>query len=238
MKQIEQITCKKCSTVNPLYTSICINCKSYLRERVVNIDLWKIIGLLIEYPQNSFRQIIYAENKNFIIFILLFIGLKNLIIARFLSVPSLGKDGVTTSFILSYLLMLTFTVLIFSGFTLLQKIYYDKLKIQLRFKDIFAVNIYVFVPFVLSLFSIFLVELVVLGGDIFSNNPTPFQIKPTAAYMLLGFEVLVFLWSIYLLCLSIIFISGKIFISILFTLLFLLILVSGYIISSQIIFSI
>ncbi len=238
MKQIEQITCKKCSTVNPLYTSICINCKSYLRERVVNIDLWKMIGLLIEYPQNAFRQIIYAEKKNFIIFILLFIGLKNLIIARFLSVPWLGKDGVTTSFILSYLLMLTFTVLIFSGFTLLQKIYYDKLKIQLRFKDIFAVNIYVFVPFVLSLFSIFLVELVVLGGDIFSNNPTPFQIKPTAAYILLGFEVLVFLWSIYLLCFSIISVSGKIFIPILFTILFLFVLVSGYIISSQIIFSI
>lgn len=238
MKQIEQITCKKCSTVNPLYTSICINCKSYLRERVVNIDLWKTIGQLIGEPQSAFRQIIYAENKNFIIYILLFIGLKNLIISRFLSVPTLGKDGVTSSFILSYLLMLTFTILIFSGFTLLQKIFYNKLKIQLRFKDIFSLNIYVFIPFVLSLFSIFIVEIVVLGSDIFSNNPNPFQIKPTAAYLLLGFEVFVFLWSIYLLSLSIIFISGRIFISILLTLLFLIVLVSTYIISSQIIFSI
>jgi hypothetical protein len=238
MKRIEQITCKKCSNSNPLYRSICLECKSYLRERVVNIDLWKTIGQLIEDPKSAFRQILFAENKNFIIFISLFLALKNLIIARFLSVPLIGKDGVHTSFILSYLLILLFTFLIFIGFTYLQKIFYDKLRIELRFKDIYSVNIYSFIPLILSLIFIFPVELVVLGGDIFSNNPNPFQIKPTISYLLSGFEVFTFLWSIYLVNKCSLLISGKLLWAILLTIIFVVLLISMYILSSHLIFSI
>ncbi|MFZ2322894.1 MAG: hypothetical protein WAV89_04260 [Ignavibacteriaceae bacterium] len=236
MKKIEQITCKKCSAINPLYTSICINCKSYLRERAVNIDLWKTIGQIIETPSNAFRQIIYAENKNFIIFISLFLAIKNLIIARFLSVPLLGKDGVTVPFIFSYLLILLFTIIIFSGFSFLQKAVYSRLDIKLRFKDIYAMNVYSFIPLIISLFFIFPVELVVLGGDIFSNNPNPFQIKPTISYSLLGFEIIVFFWSIFLFNKSILFITGKIILSLLLTLLLFLVLLATCLLASQIIF--
>lgn len=237
MNKIEQITCNKCSTVNPLYTSICINCKSYLRERVVNIDLWKTIGLLIEDPSSAFRQIIFAENKNFIIFITLFIALKNLLITRFLSVPFLGKEGVSTSFIISYLIILTYTLLLFIGFTFLQKIYFKRLKTILRVKDIYASNVYAFVPFVIGLFLIFPIELVVLGGDIFSNNPTPFQIKPTVSYLLAGFEVFTFIWSVVLLNKSIRFVSGKILTPILLTVLFLSLSILSYIFLSHLIFA-
>lgn len=237
MNKIEQITCNKCSTLNPLYTSICINCKSYLRERVVNIDLWKTIGLLIEDPSSAFRQIIFAENKNFIIFITLFIALKNLLITRFLSVPFLGKEGVSTPFIISYFIILGFTLLLFIGFTLLQKIYFNKLKTILRVKDIYASDVYAFVPFVLGIFFIFPIELVVLGGDVFSNNPTPFQIKPTVSYLLTGFELLTFLWSFVLLNKSMRIISGKTLTPILFTVLFLSISILSYIVLSHLIFS-
>ena len=237
MKTLEQITCKKCSTVNPAFTSICTNCKSYLRERIVNIDLWKTIGQLIEDPVNAFKQIIFAENKNFIIFITLFIAVKNLIIARFISVPAIGKDGVETSFVISYALILLVTIIIFSGFTFVEKALFKRIKINLRFKDIYAVNVYSFIPVTLSLIFVFVVEVVVLGGDIFSNNPNPYQIKPTISYILSGFEILVILWSIMLIFKNIKYISGKIFFSFLLTTIFLIILVIAYYISSLIIFT-
>jgi hypothetical protein len=145
---------------------------------------------------------------------------------------------VHTSFILSYLLILLFTFLIFIGFTYLQKIFYDKLRIELRFKDIYSVNIYSFIPLILSLIFIFPVELVVLGGDIFSNNPNPFQIKPTISYLLSGFEVFTFLWSIYLVNKCSLLISGKLLWAILLTIIFVVLLISMYILSSHLIFSI
>jgi len=236
MKKIEQITCKKCETVNPLYTSICINCKSYLRERVVNIDLWKTIGQLIDDTQSAFKQILFSEHKNFIVFITFFLAIKNLILARFFSIPEIGQEGVKIQFALSYLIILFLTFVIFSLFTFVQNLFYKKLKIDIRFKDIYSLNIYCFIPVILSLVFIFPVELIVLGGDIFSNNPTPFQIKPTVAYLLTGFEVITFVWSIVLLTKSIIFVSGKYTLSILLANLFLISLLFLYIVSAKYIF--
>lgn len=238
MKFIKQIICQKCSHLNPLYTSICQNCKSYLRERVVNIDLWKTIGQLIEDPINAFRQIIFAENKNYILFILLLLSVKNLIVSRFFSVAFMGKEGVTSSLFLSYLMIFILTFLTLIAFTFLLKILYKKIKIDLRFKDVFSANIYSFSPFIIGLVFIFPVELIVLGGDLFSNNPNPFQIKPTVSYMLAGFEILSFLWSIFLVFKSIFYVSSRLKLAILLTIILFILFIALYFFSSRIIFSV
>jgi len=164
----EYTKCKKCNHLNPAYKNICSECKSYLRERVVNIDLWNTIQLIIEDPNKAFKQIIFSEHKNFIVFITFFIVIKNLLISRFLSVPELGINGVTTSFILSFVLMILITLVLSSSFVLIQMSLYTKKEIVLRFRDIYAVNSYSFIPYLFGLVFIFPVELVVLGGDIFT----------------------------------------------------------------------
>ncbi|HQF43796.1 MAG TPA: hypothetical protein PK073_12870, partial [Ignavibacteriaceae bacterium] len=82
---------------------------------------------MIESPYEAFRSIVFAEHKNFIFFLLFFISIKNLIIARFISVPELGKEGVITS--LSVLLF--FSLLITIGFVVIisfiQSIIFQKL---------------------------------------------------------------------------------------------------------------
>jgi len=190
-------TCSRCNHNNPPYKSICEKCKNHLRERVVNIDLWSMILLLIEDPKTAFRNIIYAEHKNFIYFLLFFISIKNLIIARFISVPELGLNGtnasVITEFILSAILTTTFFVL-----TTLVLFQLQKNSARLRFIDLFSINLYSFIPYLIGLFVIFPVELIVLGSDVFSNNPYAFQIKPTISYILIGFEIILILWTILL----------------------------------------
>lgn len=200
----EHTKCKKCNHINPPYKNICSECKSYLRERIVNIDLWDTIRLIIEDSEKAFRNIIFAEHKNFIIFITFFIVIKNLIIARFFSVPELGMNGVATSFVLSLVLILLITSLLIISFSLVQKNIYSKKEVKLRFKDIYAVNAYSFIPYLFGLIFIFPVELVVLGGDIFSNNPYSFEIKPSITYILLGFELITISWSFYLIYKSIV----------------------------------
>jgi len=194
----KEATCKNCSHNNPPYLSICEKCKSYLRERVVNLDLWETIRLMIEEPDAAFKQIIFSEHKNFIVFLALFIAVKNLIIIRFISVPQLGKNGVVTSFIVSLLLSIVFTFAMFSLTAFIQKKILNKKAITLRFKDYLSLNIYSMIPYLFGLFLIFPVELTVLGGDIFSNNPYSFQIKPIVVYTLIGFEFLIILWSLFL----------------------------------------
>jgi len=213
----EHTKCKKCNHVNPAYKNICTECKSYLRERVVNIDLWNTIQLIIEDPVKAFKQIIFAEHKNFILFLTFFISIKNLIIARYFSVPALGVNGVTAPFILSLIFGILISVFLLSFFTLLFKSFYNFKKIKLRFKDIYAINVYSFIPYLFGLVFIFPVELIVLGGDIFSNNPYSFQIKPLITYILLGVEFITILWSFYLIQKTIFQILKTRFFSLLFT---------------------
>ena len=234
----EYTKCKKCNHVNPAYKSICEECKSYLRERVVNIDLWNTIQMIIEEPSAAFRQIIFAEHKNFVIFLIFLIGTKNLIISRFISVPQLGSDGVITSIMYSLILSIIFSIIPFLLLTVTQIIVYKKKKIYLRFKDIYATNVYAFIPYIFGLIFIFPIELTVLGGNIFSNNPYSFQIKPTISYILIGIEIIVLIWSLILVSKSVYIIVSNRIISILLTIIIFTIWFLTVYISSKIIFTV
>ena len=229
--------CNKCDHVNPPYKNICENCKSYLRDKVVNLDLWRTLLLIIENPVDAFKQIIFSENKNFIIFITILIGLKNLIITRFISVPELGSDLVSTSLFIRSILSISQIVIVLSLFTFLQQFIYKKKNILLRFKDIYSLNAYSFIPLVFGLIFIFPVEIIVLGKDLFSNNPYSFQIKPLITYILIGFEIITIIWSLILIYKSIFIVYSIRFYSILLTFIFLLFWTFTSFISSKIIFT-
>lgn len=233
-----KIFCKNCSHDNPLYDYKCENCKSYLRERVFNIDLWNITGQLIENPLAAFKQIIFSENKTFIIFLTLLIALKTLIITRFFSIPKIGADGASTSLIVVYLILLSLTIIILSADTLAHYILFKKRNKKLRFKDIYSTTVYSFIPYLFGLFFVFPVELIVFGGNLFSNNPYVFQIKPLPAYILIGLEVILFLWSILLLYKGLLVQSANKLYSLLSTFIFIFIFIAALAFSALYVFSI
>ena len=190
------IICKQCSAQNPFYRHICISCKSYLRERVVNLDLWKVIGLLIENPVKGFEQIIYSEHKNFIVFIIMLAAIKLLLDSIFMSV-AFNHANVFQNFFLNYLLLLiAFTSVIFLFSFILSKI--TKSISDTRVKDNFSVLTYSFIPHIFALVFLFPIELILFGEYLFSFEPSPFQLKETLAYALLAFETLVILWGLFL----------------------------------------
>ena len=234
----EHTKCKKCNHINPAYKNICSECKSYLRERVVNIDLWNTIQQIIETPAQAFKQIIFAEHKNFIIFITFFIAVKNLVIIRYLSVPDLGLNGVTSPFVLSLTLTAVLTLLLLGTFAFFQIKIFDRRNVNLRFKDIYAVNVYSFIPYIFGLVFIFPVELIVLGGDIFSNNPYSFEIKPLITYILIAFELITILWSFFLIFKSLLTITSIKSISLLISLAYFCIWFASLYLSSKLFFTV
>ena len=76
MTKLNVNICSNCGVENPLYLKNCLNCKHYIRTAVVNIDLWRTIYQLFENPRKALKNIIYAEHKNFIIFLLFFFSIK------------------------------------------------------------------------------------------------------------------------------------------------------------------
>jgi len=196
MKNI--VICPNCSSENPYYKFTCSNCNSFIRDRISNLDLWNITGLLIENPVKAFRQIIYSDHKNFIFFILFFISIKFLIDVRFISLLTIGKFTTITSLPVSFILILlslTFLLLLFAFiFTRIN----SSSGFSTRVKDIFSIITYSQLPHVFGLAVLFPIELIIFGDYIFSLNPSPFAIKELIAYTLLTVEVLLILWSVFL----------------------------------------
>jgi hypothetical protein len=194
MKNVQ--TCKNCSAENPFYQLICIKCNSYLRERVVNIDLWDTIGKMIETPSIVFQRIIFAEHKNFTFLLTFFIALKilinSLIVRPYLTLDSYLSNNL---FVYSVLSIVFVYVLVYVSAIVL-KIFTGIFNLKSRVGDNSAVIIYAFIPYIFGLIILFPVELVLFGQYLFSVNPSPFMLKEFASYVVLGIEGILFLWSI------------------------------------------
>lgn len=190
------VTCKNCSAENPLYTHICVSCKYYLRDRVVNIDIWETIGKIIEDPSEAFKKIIYAEHKNFILFLTVLFGLRILIISRFVSLILAEEHSSASPLFLSFLISLISVFLIFTIISSITTLVLNKNDYNVRFKDVYTLNVYSNLPNYFAVTFLFILELVVFGEYLFSNNPNPFQVKPTIAYTFLTVELGLIIWSL------------------------------------------
>jgi hypothetical protein len=193
------IICKSCGAENPFYEGICNKCQSFTAERIINLDLWNTIAAIIETPVNAFSRIIRAKHKNFILLIFLLSAFKLFINSFFLSLLIFRNERFTNislpaiSFFIAGLLVL---VLILS---LLMVMIIKLGGIKTRFKDLTAVMIYALLPYACASIILFPVELIIFGQYLFSVNPSPYIIKPLIAWIMTSMELLVILWSIFLL---------------------------------------
>ncbi|MHB1687539.1 MAG: Yip1 family protein [Ignavibacteriaceae bacterium] len=192
------LTCKHCGSENPFYELICGNCKAYIRERVYNIDLWSVLGMLVENPKEAFTKIIFAEHKNFISFIILLVSGKFLIDSMFLSLITHKDEPLFDNLFSGYLIVLGVLIALIILFSILFKVVNEAFGLRTRFKDVFAILTYSLIPNVFGLIILFTIEVTVFGGNIFSNNPSPFDLKELFAYALLAFEAIILLWSLFL----------------------------------------
>jgi hypothetical protein len=220
------IVCKNCNTQNPHYQHICISCKSYLRERVVNIDLWNTIGTLVESPAKGFKQVIFSEHKNFIFLIIILASLKLLLDSIFIGVAA-GVYDPLSGFFIKYIIMLAALSCFIYLFSVILNIINKRAGYASRVKDYFAIFAYSFFPHVAGLITVFIIELVIFGGYLFSKNPSPFDLKEFLAYTLLVFEFLIIGWGMFLSFMAAFTQTRRIIYSLFVSLLFYLFLFSG-----------
>lgn len=190
------VICFKCSEENDHFNLNCSRCRAYLRDRVYNIDFWKMLSLLIESPIKAFRLIIYAEHKNFVIIMLFLLCVKIAFLSLILS--NYVEKIIRVSNFQLHLLVLFLSVF---GFIFFYSIILKELLkingINSRFKDNLSILVYSGFPIILSLILSF-VQVALFGDNVFSANPAPFLIKPLPAYILSFLEAMFFFWHMFL----------------------------------------
>lgn len=190
------IVCGSCKNENPFYQFICRNCKAYLRERVVNIDLFSTLWMLIENPKEAFTRIIRSEHKNFIVILLLVIAVKLLILSKYFSLV-IHWDETEGNFLLGYFLILSAAAGMIFLFSYILKYLLRSLS-ETRVLDNFSLLVYSLFPYLLGLIFLFPVEALSFGAYLFLTNPSPFEFKSTLAWILAVFEILLMGWSFFL----------------------------------------
>lgn len=194
-----EIICRSCNTANAPHNLNCSNCKSYLRDRVVNIDLWHTFSLLTTTPSEGFKIIRNSEHKNFIILLFALAVFKLLHNTMFLSMFYTGEPNVTNHLLRNFLVVAGIFLVITIIFSISLKIIAGLFKIKIRFWDNLALFLYSFFPYGLA-FVIFLpLEYVVFAEYMFSNNPSWFALNPPLAYLFTFLEGSCVLWSAFLL---------------------------------------
>lgn len=193
-----EIICKNCQSTNPFHQLTCLNCKAYLRERVYNLDLWKLLENLIESPVAGFKKIIYSEQKNFILFIIIISSIKFFINTLFFSLIDPQNILLAANSIRNYLIVLALSVVIILISSLIIRATNQIFGNVTRNKDIISILSYSLVPNIFSLVILFPLELIFFGEYLFSNNPSPFLIKETVAYIFLSLELMIIAWTFFL----------------------------------------
>jgi len=194
MTNLSQNICTNCGETNPLYYTNCGKCKHYIRATVVNIDLWSTFWRLFESPKKALVNIIYAEHKNFVSFLLIFLSTKLFILSAF--TQSLLEKNLPNSNYQFYNFLILFAIYTFSILFFVKLFTIINKKQKTRFKDNLAIVVYSFTPILFSLFFLTPVEYGIFGIHWFIFNPSPFIIKSNIAYVLVLFEGIMFIWSV------------------------------------------
>jgi len=189
------LICSSCSHENPFYLLNCEKCTAFLRKRNPNINLWETIWKLFDTPIKTSEKIVQAEHKNFLILFLIIIAFKYSLVSMIFFNVFKYQGGKTTDVqnnffvggltVLLLLIVFSFIITYINRFA----------GIKNRFKDNLSLYAYSFTPQIFCLLILTPVEFALFGEYWFTFNPSPFLIKPIAAYVLFTIEGIMFLWS-------------------------------------------
>lgn len=193
------IACPSCNSENLFESYKCANCSAILRTRVSNIDFWETLNSLLFRTGDTFKKIIYSDHKNYLLILLILFALKLLQYSFFifgLTDQSIHFEKFFLNLVLSIILIFIFTVL----FMEITRLVFLKIARQkLLRKNFFSVFGYSSAFFSLSLFILLPIEIILFGPYLFSQNPSPFDIKPIPAYTIIGIELIMLITFIFLL---------------------------------------
>lgn len=190
-----KISCENCNSENDHFKLNCDSCGSLLRDKFPNVDLFSTIWQLIESPTNALKKIVYAEHKNYQLFILVFLVTKLAFTSFFLQSLLIKPVNYQQYFGLNLGLGISVLFIFFILVPFLVKLILKSYLVKTRYKDNLATLIYSQIPIVLFLIIILPIEFALFGKYWLFSNPSPFLIKESAAYVFSIMEFLAFVWS-------------------------------------------
>jgi hypothetical protein len=192
------IICSVCNTENDTYSTICRKCGGFLQNRIPNLDLFDTLWRVIENPRNAFRLITLAEHKNYAFFLYALCGISITFTGfwhfrlgeRFENIFPL----ILWALLIGIPLGIVLCPLVASIHWILSKIFGGKAS----FRTSLGVTSYAWTPIVISMLLVLPIKLLTFGMYLFTFNPNPMAIKPASYVLLIGFDIILAVWTFFL----------------------------------------
>jgi len=192
------IKCTVCLAENDEFAITCTQCKAFLQDRVPHLNLFETSWQVIESPAKAFRKITLAEHKNYVLFLFSLLGVSLAFSAfwyfrlgtRFQSLLDLIPAAVGIGIVGG----LAASAIATGVYHLIAKL----LGGMAGFRISFGLLGYSTTPVAFSLFIILPIELLTFGMYLFTGNPDPYVMKPVSYVVLIGFDALTALWTLWL----------------------------------------
>jgi hypothetical protein len=189
------VICPVCKTQNDEYAIVCRDCKSYIQNRIANLDFFDTVWKVIESPRKAFHDITLAEHKNYSLLLFSLFGIALSFTgfwyfrlgSRFESLLDLLAGATGIGVIVGLLSAILFTAL----FEIVARLLGGKGSVR----NSLGILAYATTPVSLSLALILPIELLTFGMYLFTRNPDPYTFKPALYVTLIGTDCVVGLWA-------------------------------------------
>jgi hypothetical protein len=187
--------CSICKTTNDKYAIICKECGGYLQDRVPNLDLFSTLWKIMENPSGAFKLIVLAEHKNYAWFLYTLFGIN--IAFMELSLFQLGSkfENVLTLILWALIMGIPVGICLCPIISFLHWIMSKIAGGKGSFRISLGITSYSLIPMIISLILILPIKLLTFGIYLFTFNPHPLALKPAIYIILIGFDILLTIWS-------------------------------------------
>jgi hypothetical protein len=223
---MNKLNCPICNSENFVLNLRCFNCGGLIRENFRTINLGEVLKDLVFNLNFGIKRILYSERKNYVSLLLVLLSIKLTLFTFYSS--SILDQSLEISINNLLLIVISFWIAVVLFISLVFKIIIGKIIGQkFSYKNFISIIAYSFLYYSIFGFFLFLLEIMLFGSYFFSNNPSIFQINFYKALAVISLELILILYSIYLLINFLIFILQSKVLSFLFTAAFLFLIYFG-----------
>lgn len=204
----------------------CKICGNILREKVTVINLGEIIHSLLFEIEDGVKKILYAEKKNYVFVLLMLLSIKLTILTLF-DVSFIDLNDELKSIQLIFKIFFCWFLFLFLFGVILKLMIFSIKRVNLNLKIIYSLIGYSNLFFSLTTLILFPLELMLFGAYLFSNNPSILEINYFKSVILIIIEILIMLYTIYLLFKFLVFILQQRYLAFSLTILSLFLFYTG-----------
>ncbi len=190
------ISCSVCAQPNDDLDTVCVRCGSFLQDRIPNLDFFSTLWQLVESPKEAFHKIIIAEHKNYVLFLMTFLGIAVSFMLLWARHAGNEFDNLIYLLLLGCVLGAGIALPVGGLMAVTAHLLLKLFGGRGVMKNTYAVFGWSLTPIMLSVSIVLPIELASIGLRLFSTNPSPMDVKPVVYLVLTFFDLFAVLWSI------------------------------------------